>query len=54
MFLNMILMLQACEGNHAFNKSVPSIAFKIFNLMAKNYISEVKNKIHGNKKRIGY
>ena len=44
------IMTTACRGGHKFQIYVRKLTDILFNLMAKNYVSELNSSIHANKK----
>lgn len=45
------IIFQRCQSGHEFTRFVSNIAFKLFNIVSKNLISEINDKIHEAKKR---
>ena len=47
------ILEQTCQGekSHKFSERIKSIGYRIFNTFSKNFISEINDKIHEDKKR---
>ena len=45
------ILEQKCENSHPFSEHINSIGHRIFNTMSKNFVGEIKSKIHEGRKR---
>ena len=46
-----VLLEQECKNNHKFSERISSIASRIFNIFSKNFIAEINDRIHEERKR---
>ena len=45
------ILEQECENSHKFSEHINSIGHRVFNTLSKNFVEEIKSKIHEDKKR---
>ena len=45
------ILEQKCENSHPFSERIKSIGARIFNIFSKNFVAELNNTIHEERKR---